>query len=105
MLVWEDLRGVGELLGGGIVAWVLFRPPCVLPSYCLTTLWLLEFCCILSCWMIMCVCVCERERERERDQRCWIIKKRKRSCSASVLPSVVSYCLDSCWGLDSHKAK
>ena len=52
----------------------------------------------------MTVCVCERERERERerekerDQRCWIIKKRKRSCSAGVLPSVVSYCLDSCWG-------
>ena len=50
----------------------------------------------------VCVCVCVRERERER---CWIIKKRKRSCSASVLPSVVSYCLDSCWGLDSHRAK
>ena len=86
MLVWEDLRGVGELLGGGIVAWVLFRPPCVPPSYCLTTLWLLDD--------HVCVFVCVRER----DQRCWIIKKRKRSCSASVLPSVMSYCLDSCWG-------
>lgn len=49
----------------------------------------------------VCVFVCVRER----DQRCWIIKKRKRSCSASVLPSVMSYCLDSCWGLDSHGAK
>ena len=81
MLVWEDLRGVGELLGGGIVAWVLFRPPCVLPSYCLTTLWLLEFCCILSCWMIMCVCVCvcvcERERERERERDVGLLKKER----------------------------
>ena len=67
MLVWEDLRGVGELLGGGIVAWVLFRPPCVLPSYCLTTLWFG----ILLYFELLDdrVCVCERERERERERR------------------------------------
>ena len=49
----------------------------------------------------MCVCVRERERERERRRESrdvGLLKKRKRSCSAGVLPSVVSYCLDSCWG-------